>query len=220
MPGENSNLSTAALAEILWDYHHLNQPLEAVDAMVVLGSHDLRVAEYAAGLMLRGLAPVVVMSGGQGDLTRDWTESEAARFAAIARDAGVAEEAIWVEDQSRNTGENILFSAAMLRERLGNVGRVLLVQKPYMERRTYATAAKQWPAPRPQIAVTSPPIAMVDYPTAEISFDDVVSIMVGDFHRIVLYPSRGFQIPQPVSPEAQAAFDELVRRGYAQRLAE
>ncbi|PIN72448.1 hypothetical protein COV22_03185, partial [Candidatus Woesearchaeota archaeon CG10_big_fil_rev_8_21_14_0_10_47_5] len=39
---------TFELAKKLWDYHHVNQSLEKSDCILVLGSHDLRVAERGA----------------------------------------------------------------------------------------------------------------------------------------------------------------------------
>lgn len=35
------------LARKIWDYHHVNHKLEKADAIFVLCSHDLRVADYA-----------------------------------------------------------------------------------------------------------------------------------------------------------------------------
>lgn len=47
-------LSEEALhfAQILWDYHHLEGPLEKSDCIVGLGSYDLRGAERCADLYL------------------------------------------------------------------------------------------------------------------------------------------------------------------------
>jgi hypothetical protein len=43
------------LARVLWAYHHLNHELRPSDAILVQGSHDLRVAERGAALFLEGL---------------------------------------------------------------------------------------------------------------------------------------------------------------------
>ena len=106
-----------ALADVLWDYHHLHHQLEKADCILVLGSHDTRVAERGAELYLQGWAPLIVMSGGLGRLTKEsWTESEASLFARIAINKGVPEAAILIEKQSTNTGENILFSQQLLKQ--------------------------------------------------------------------------------------------------------
>jgi hypothetical protein len=85
------------LAKMIWDYHHMNRPLQKADCIFVLGSHDTRVAERAAGLYLGGWAPLLIFSGGLGRLTKElWTETEAERFAKIAVQKGVPENHILI----------------------------------------------------------------------------------------------------------------------------
>lgn len=48
------------LARIIWDYHLMHQTLEHADVMLVLGSHDLRVADYTAQLWIDRWAPLLV----------------------------------------------------------------------------------------------------------------------------------------------------------------
>src|SRR5688500_11490378 len=106
------------LAKIIWDYHHLNHPLEKCDAILVLGSQDTRVAEWAAQLWLEGWAPLLIVSGGLGRFTKEaWTQTEASLFAEIAKNKAVSPEAILIEDRSTNTGENILFTKQLLAEK-------------------------------------------------------------------------------------------------------
>ena len=72
-------------AEILWNYLQMKHSLQKSDVVIAMGSHDLRVASYAAHLVLEGLAPFLICSGGYGRLTRDlWHQCEAVRFAAAA----------------------------------------------------------------------------------------------------------------------------------------
>lgn len=52
------------LAKKIWDYHHMNQSPEKSDCILVLGSHDTRVAERGAELYLQGFAPTLIFSGG------------------------------------------------------------------------------------------------------------------------------------------------------------
>lgn len=205
------------LARILWDYHHLNHEVRAADVILVQGSHDLRVAVRGASLYLEGLAPLLVLSGGLGNLTRGmWDEPEALKFARVARRLGVPEESILIEDRSTNTGENVLFTRRLLLERDLHPSSFLLVQKPYMERRTYATFRRVWP--EKDAVVTSPPISWEDYPNAEIPRERVIHIMVGDLQRIRLYPAKGFQIEQEIPNEVWDAYERLVGLGYTDNL--
>jgi len=205
------------LAERLWDYHHLNQELERADAVLVLCSHDTAVAERGAQLYLEGWAPRLVFSGGLGVITKNfWSEPEAELFARIARRMGVPDSAILVETRSANTGENVRFSRRLLAERGLAPQSLILVQKPYMERRTYATFKNYWPGPR--AVVTSPQVSfeeyLKNYSHGALTAGDVVGIMVGDFQRVRLYPEKGFQIPQEIPADVWAAYEELVRAGY------
>jgi uncharacterized SAM-binding protein YcdF (DUF218 family) len=205
-------------ARKLWDYHHLDHVPAPADCILVLGSHDLRVAERGAELYLQGLSPILIFSGGLGNVTKGiWKDPEADRFARIALDMGVPAEAIFIENQSTNTGENILFTQQLLADKGLHPQTFLLVQKPYMERRSYATFKKHWP--EKDLIVTSPQIAFEDYPTEEIPLERVIQIMVGDLQRIKIYPAKGFQIPMDIPPAVWAAYEKLVAWGFTQHLA-
>jgi len=202
-----------SLSKLLWDYHHMDHTLLKSDVILALGSHDLRVAERAAQLYLEGWAPLLVCSGGLGNLTSEiWTESEADQFAAIAIKMGVPENAVLVENKSTNTGENILFTEKLLAEKGFNPASFIVVQKPYMERRSYATFKKHWPGKN--VVITSPQISFDDYPNENIPADRVIEIMAGDLQRIKEYPAKGFQIYQDIPANVWNAFERLVELGF------
>jgi uncharacterized SAM-binding protein YcdF (DUF218 family) len=211
-----------AFVETLWHYHQLNHRLEPADAILVLCSHDTIVAERGAQLFLDGWAPLLIYSGGLGSITKHlWSEPEADQFAAIATAMGVPREHIIVENASTNTGENVLFTRQLLARKGLDPGSFILVQKPYMERRAYATFKKVWPEKR--VIVTSPRLSLDQYldrcAHGALSIEDVISIMVGDLQRIRLYPARGFQIAQEIPSDVWDAFEELVKAGYDRHLA-
>lgn len=203
--------------QTLWDYHHTGQELRPTDLIFVLGSNDVRVAEYAAELYRRRLAPRLLFSGGVGRFTSGWATTEAELFAQAAMKAGVPEADILIENRSTNTGENVQFSRAVLK-RAGMEEPVSLIalQKPYMERRTLATLQAQWPEAR--VTVASPPVGFYDYLTDDLPLSLVISAMVGDFQRILEYPKQGFSTEQPVTPQAMEAFRTLVEAGFDSQL--
>jgi uncharacterized SAM-binding protein YcdF (DUF218 family) len=214
---------TRTLAEKIWQYHQLKHQLQKADAILVLCSHDKKVAETGAQLFLEGWAPLLIFAGGLGSVTREmWTEPEADQFAAIAIGMGVPSDRILIENRSTNTGENILFTRQLLAEKQIDPKRFILVQKPYMERRSFATFKKMWP--EKEVLVTSPQVSFAEYldlyANEELSPDDVISIMVGDLQRIKLYAEKGFQIHQEIPPDVWSAYEELVKAGYNQRLVE
>jgi uncharacterized SAM-binding protein YcdF (DUF218 family) len=204
-------------ARILWEYHHLDHALEPADAILVLGSHDTRVAERGAELFLQGWAPWIVFSGNLGVLTRSrWDRPEAEVFAEVARDMGVPADRILTETASTNTGENVVFTRRLLEERDLLPRKAIAVQKPYMERRTWATFRQRWP--EIDVRVTSPLITFDAYPNAEITREDVIHIMVGDFQRILVYGERGWQTPQEPPDEARRAWERLIAAGFTRHL--
>lgn len=205
------------LAMQLWNYHHMNHELKKADCILALGSHDTRVAERASQLYLQQFAPLVIMSGGLGNFTKDiWTETEADKFARIAMKSGVPKEAILIENKSTNTGENILFTQQLLKEKGLNPQSFIVVQKPYMERRSYATFKKHWPDK--ELLVTSPQISFEEYPNDEITLEKVINIMVGDLQRIKYYPEKGFQVYQEIPGEILQAYEQLVKYGFDKHL--
>lgn len=205
------------LANKVWDYLQMHHTLKKADCIFALGSNDLRVADRAADLYLQGWAPVIVFSGGLGRLTSDlWVEPEADQFAKIAIIKGVPEEAILIENKSTNTGENVRFTQQLLKEKNLDPETFIVVQKPYMERRAYATFKKHWPDK--ELLVTSPQISFDAYPTKEISLEKVIHIMVGDLQRVKLYYEKGFQVYQEIPGDVWEAYEKLVALGFDQQL--
>jgi uncharacterized SAM-binding protein YcdF (DUF218 family) len=220
-PGDGMTPDIKALVERVWRYHQLGHELAKADAIMVLCSHDTAVAERGANLFLQGWAPLLIFSGGLGVITKHlWTEPEADQFAAIAEGMGVPRASMLVENRSTNTGENVLFTKQLLAERGLDPQSFILVQKPYMERRTFATFRKVWP--EKHALVTSPRVSLDEYlerySNDSLSTRDVVSIMVGDLQRVKLYAETGFQIPQEIPADVWDAFEALVAAGYDTRL--
>ncbi|KAI0129102.1 DUF218 domain-containing protein [Xylariales sp. AK1849] len=207
-------------AEVVFEYHRMHMSLMSpVDAIFCLCSLDLRVAGYAAQLFLDGYGDYLIFSGGSGKLTRDrFDQPEAEVFATKARELGVPAEKIIVEPLSTNTGENIRLTWSLLQEKGLQPRSFILVQKPYMERRTYATFKKQWPDKDTKITVASPQLNWEEYPNMDNPRDLVTNIMVGDLVRIREYPSKGFQIHQDIPQDVWEAGERLIQAGHNSHL--
>ncbi len=202
-------------AKMIWDYMLMHQPVEKADVMLVLCSYNLIVAEYAAQLYTQGIAPIILFSGSEGSLTAGRYEgTEAERLAKVAVKEGVPASAILIESKATNTGENIKFSAALLREEGIEASSVLLVQKPYMERRSLATAQAQWPQPQPELRVTSPQVSYDEYMKTTSDKDDSIKRMVADLQRLVDYAPKGWSTPQEIPDKVLRAKDYLIDLGY------
>lgn len=205
----------------IWDYMLMGHKLKEADLIVVLGSHDIRTAEYAAQLWKDGWAPYLVCSG-SGTVHKSnpaWDEfngrPEAEVFAEIAIEAGVSKDKVLVENQSQNTGDNFKFTKKLLDEKGIDFHKVILVQKPFMERRTYAIAKVQWPDK--ETLVTAPPMSVEEY-SLGLEGEWWIHAMVGDLQRIKEYPKMGFQIEQLIPDDAWGAYEYLVGLGYTDYL--
>ena len=207
------------LAKIIWDYHHLNHQLEKADAILVLGSIDTRVAERGAQLYLDGWAPLIIFAGGFGRLTKGkWDEAEADKFAKIAIKMGVPKDKVLIENKSTNTGENIKFAQKILEFKGLAPKSIIIVTKPYMERRAWATAKKYWPDKK--LIVTSPPSSFEEDLKGGIDKEEVINVVVGDLQRLKIYPEKGFQIAQDIPAEVWQAYEKLVAAGFDKQLVE
>ena len=212
-----------ALVEKVWNYHQLNHQLSKADAILVLCSHDTAVAETRRASSFSKAGRRCSSSPAASGPSRRhlWQEPEADQFARDRRRAWACRRTdILIENQSTNTGENVLFTKQLLAERQLDPETFIVVQKPYMERRSYATFRKVWPDK--DVIVTSPQVSLDEYlsqySNEALSSDDVISIMVGDLQRIRLYPAKGFQIHQDIPDDVWDAYDELVEMGYDTRL--
>jgi uncharacterized SAM-binding protein YcdF (DUF218 family) len=214
------NEETLRLALIIWDYHQLHQVPVPADLIIALGTNDLRVAEFAADLYLRGFGAKLVCTGGvahQGDLLATaWPKTEAEMFADVAEGCGVPREWMLLETRATNTAENIRFTRALVRERGIQPRDILIAVKPFMQRRVWATLAVEWPEMPATLA--SPSITLDEYFTPELHAEKIINIMMGDLQRIWVYGRRGWSAPQPMSAEVLAAYDGLVSLGFTKHL--
>ncbi|AVZ74007.1 hypothetical protein SLUN_19420 [Streptomyces lunaelactis] len=204
-------------AQLLWDYHQMHHELRPCSVAIGLGSHDLGVADTTVDLYKRGLAPLIVFTGATSRTTQDrMPRGEAVHYRERALELGVPGDAVLVEPRARNTGENIRFSRAVLEAAGVEVSSVLLISKPYEERRAYATARKLWP--EVEFVSASTPMTLEEYVDSIQDARLVIDMLVGALQRLLLYPKQGFTITQTVPDDVTAAYDRLRRASFTSRL--
>lgn len=203
--------------ETLWAYHDMRHELRPCDVGIGLGSHDLGVAIYIAELYHQGLFPRVVFTGSNAPTTIDrFPLGEAVHYRDHAVTLGVPSDVISMETNASNTSENLIFSRKIL-ERAGvRPSSVLLVSRPYQQRRAYATCRKVWPDV--DVVCASRPLPLDEYVATIRDVDRVINMLVGDTQRITEYARRGFAIKQDVPADVRAAYQRLVDAGYTSRL--
>jgi uncharacterized SAM-binding protein YcdF (DUF218 family) len=121
---------------------------ERAELALVFGHADPEVsgrrARHAARLYREGFVPRLLLSGGP---TASHA-SEAALMAMVARESGVPEEKLLLEETSSNTFENAARSFLLLREKglLEEITTLLLVSCPWYMRRVFLVTRQTFPA--------------------------------------------------------------------------
>jgi uncharacterized SAM-binding protein YcdF (DUF218 family) len=110
-------------------------PRDEPTAHVIFGTNQAQPAAIVAGRYRRGLAPLVIATGG---INRHNGVVEGQMFRQILTTAGVPDAAIRVEDQSANTWQNVELSLPLLREALASGLRLTAVGKWYHRRAIHA----------------------------------------------------------------------------------
>ena len=218
MVGDSKEIDKAV--DILWNYMLLHHGLERCDIIFLLGNRDERTARYAADIYRRGFAPKIIVSGGvsrKNDmLWKDKYCTEAQHFSILMQSHGVPAEVIIEETKAQNTGENILFSYELLMSLGISLSSVMLIQKPYMERRAYATFMKQWPVANSlrRVIVSSPTTDRDEWFSASDDIQEDIAVMVGDVQRMSIYVDLGYQISQDIPKSVKDATKKLIDAGF------
>lgn len=204
-------------AEEIWNYHIMGHELRPCDVGIGLGSHDLGVAVHAAQLFHAGMFSIVVFSGATSPTTRArFPRGEAEHYRECAISLGVPDSAILVEPEATNTGANIQLTRQLLARAGRNPASAVIISKPYMQRRAFATAGKFWP--ELDVVCASQELSFADYVNDIGDGNLVIDMLVGDMQRIILYPSMGFAVKQDVPAHVEKAYVRLRERGFVSRL--
>jgi uncharacterized SAM-binding protein YcdF (DUF218 family) len=174
-------------------------------------------ATLAAELYRAGLFEVLVFSGANSPTTaKRFPRGEAVHYAEHATALGIPPSAIIIEPHATNTGRNIEYSRQALHQAGVETTSVLLISKPYMERRAYATCRKVWP--QVEALCASEPLAFDDYVKSIGDEHLVIDMLVGDLQRVIEYPKLGFAVTQDVPETVTAAYERLLAVGFDSRL--
>jgi uncharacterized SAM-binding protein YcdF (DUF218 family) len=219
MPERNTTLPDELRADVetLWHYHNMHHKLRPADVGIGLGSHDLGVATYAAELYHCGMFPLIVFTGANAPTTVErFPRGEAVHYREHALELGVPDDAILLETEARNTGDNITFTRQLLADKGITVNSVVLISRPYQQRRAYSTCKKLWPGI--DVTCASRPLPLDEYIASIGDVDRVINMLVGDTQRITEYAQRGFAMSQHLPAEVEKSYGRLVKAGFTTRL--
>lgn len=129
---------------------------------------------------------------------------------------GVPAEVISIETEATNTSENLTNSRNVLAAAGLQPASIMLISRPYQQRRAYATCRKVWP--EVEVVCSSRSLPLDEYIASIGDIDRVINMLVGDTQRITEYARRGFAVEQDMPDEVDAAYQRLVAAGYTSRL--
>jgi uncharacterized SAM-binding protein YcdF (DUF218 family) len=212
MPNNELPPDLRADVETLWAYHDMGHQPRPCDVGIGLG-----VVVHTAELYQQGLFERIVFTGANAPTTIErFPRGEAVHYREHAVSLGVPTEAIMIETEATNTSQNITNSRQVLTEAGIQSDSVMLISRPYQQRRAYATCRKVWP--EIDVICSSRPLPLDEYIATIGDVDRVINMLVGDTQRITEYARRGFAIDQDVPNDVDAAYQRLVDAGYTSRL--
>jgi hypothetical protein len=209
---------------ILWDYLQLHTEFpDEVDVVIVIGSRDDRVAQYAADMSHHAASKYIVVTGGPIH-HRDWLsapkwkeDTEAEHFEAVMK-AARCSGTMLIEPKAANIGEKITFPEKLLRDKGIEPKSVLIISALYMERRVLKTFNKYWKLGNPKVYISSTRETFAEYINDVQSADIVSHVMVGEMDRILKYPKRGYMEESSVPEFVMDAYELLKDAGYTKLL--
>ncbi|AZF16620.1 YdcF family protein [Pseudomonas sp. R3-18-08] len=205
--------STLKYAAILWEFLSEGSQHENCDLLVVCGSYDLRVCDYACELLRKGVAGHLLFTGNTGNWTRHlWDKTEAEIFAQRALDLGVLHEQFSLEKRATNFAENIAFTKEMFPQ----IKSATFLTKPNSIRRVRLTLPIQWAGL--DAWVDAPRYCFPEQVSNQVGVLGLIDEMVGDIQRIMLYPKKGFQIEEELPKKVLAAWKYLIEQGFKNHL--
>ncbi len=205
-------------AKKIRDYMKLWDQLSFCNVWIIWWSVDMSVPLHGADLYHRWLLWKIVISGGQGRNTEGvFTWSEAEIYKNILLASWVPNDIIYLDILATNTGENVLNSMKIINENNIVFEKIMLIHKPYMERRFYATFEQHYPELASKLIVSSIDDRFDEYVLRDdiwFELHGIINMLVGDLDRIVKYPWLWYQSKQVVPSSVLSACEELKLRWY------
>jgi uncharacterized SAM-binding protein YcdF (DUF218 family) len=161
--------------------------------------------------------PLLVFTGANAPTTIErFPRGEAVHFREMAIEHGVPADVILIETQAKNTGDNFRLTRQLLADQGVIVDSVLLICRPYQQRRAYATCRELWP--EVDVICASRPLPLVDYVATIGDTRFVIDMIVGDTQRVMEYPTAGYAKEQEIPPAVLNSYQRLVEAGFTSRL--
>lgn len=204
--------------KIIFDYMSLNQKVKKCDVMIGCGCSSLDIPIVCSDLYKKGFSNKIIFAGGYGKVTKNkFQKQEAIIYKEIAMTEGVKENDIYLDDKSSNTVENFLFSKEIIDSNHWDIQSILIVHNKANERRTFNTAREVWKDK--EIIITSKDVSFDEYferlkSKKEEERNILISVLVGNIQRMVIYPQFGLQIEEEVPEKVIDSYQKLKSLGF------
>lgn len=204
--------------KVIWDYTGLDMEPEKCDLILGCGCANLEIPVTCSKLWKAGYANQILFTGGLGKITKDtFSKPEAEIFCEIAIKQGVPRNHIFLETKSTNTGDNFRFSLKVIEKEKLTASRILIVHSRLSQRRTFSAAKKVLVGK--ELIITSPELTFEEWiqrleTMEEVRAKEIISVLVGDIQRMVIFPQFGWQVKQEMPEEVIQVYQYLKQLGY------
>lgn len=130
---------------------------------------------------------------------------------------GVPKEKIYLEKNATNTYENYLYSDTIIKKNNLVANSLVVVQKPYAERRSYGIAKQLFK--NRNVYITSPefsPIFFEEYykDNQDTNLFEIVNEIVAEIDILKKVPQFKLQIYQEIPRQIESIYQNMVRHGF------
>lgn len=205
-------------AKVLRDYLYLDQSIQKSDIAIVFWSQSIKVAEKGIKLYKDWYVSKILFTWWLWKYTKSdkrfTNSSEAETFKQIALQQWIPTKDIITENKSTNTWENIEYSKQMIKALSIEKNHIILVQKPYSQRRVFFSFLKQRDLPLKKVSIISPKRTMTDYLYNIDLFIKVINIMVWEINKLIEYPKKWYTIHQEIPEKILASYFFLIDQWF------
>ena len=211
---------TASTAETLFRYLAISDAPQRADMIIGFGHFDMEIPRQCGRLYQADYARRILLTGGVGAGTADLKQPEGLAFRDALRACfpGIPDAHVMVESESANTGENVAFSAALLRGADPSfcfehgIKSVLAVASPYRQRRVMLTINRLYPRIR---VINCPPESSFEQQRALFADkgQNLTALLVGEAERLARYAQLGYIRSAPLPPSIAEAVRALKSDG-------
>ena len=193
---------------MLYNWLALSEKPQKADILILFGSPNLSIADKGFELYKLGFAHYLVTAG-LASMTEEsgWGMPLANKYTEHLLKRGVPEQCIITQNKSMNTLEDVTFTLPMLIENEVRFNRVILINRPVYQRRSWATFRKHSPITE---LMNVPCDAKHPKDMSNVELFDLAGKCIREYEKLITYAVKGDIEKQPIPIEVEKAYQELL----------